>query len=99
MPSISVRVWLSTRSPVPPASLDEPPQALAIESKFIEEYDAGRRRARLVEDIANVPLGFTKLHGKQFRSLRNVLLQTWLLKLTGSLRSCPWLPYATQYRN
>jgi len=41
MPSISVRSWLSTRSEAPPASPDDEPRALAIESNSSKKSTQG----------------------------------------------------------
>ena len=41
MPSISVRIWLMTRSAAPPASPTEPPRALAIESSSSKNNTQG----------------------------------------------------------
>src|SRR5882762_2374967 len=41
MPSISVKIWLRTRSPAPPASPPPPPRALAIESNSSKNITQG----------------------------------------------------------
>src|ERR1700733_7932530 len=41
MPSISVRIWLRTRSPAPPASPPPPPRAFAIESNSSKNMTQG----------------------------------------------------------
>merc|ERR1719399_1436284 len=68
MPSISVRIWLMTRSPAPPASPpDEPRARYGVE--LVEEEDARRRAARLVEELANVGLGLAEPHREELGAL------------------------------
>merc|ERR1719231_2021919 len=59
MPSISVSIWFSTRSAALPGDRVD----------LVEEEHAGRRLARLVEDLAHVRLGLAEPHREQLRTL------------------------------
>ena len=47
IPSISVRIWLRTRSPAPPASPPPPPRDLAIESSSSKKSTTGALRGSM----------------------------------------------------